>query len=395
MKNTTIFKLIGYIAFLFMVVFFSSLDVYAIGDLPIEGQDELFFSVDFENLSSELQSFSVGRTYPSEAEVAFKLIPTHSISLCSVNLWIRKVNNPTGSISFDLYSGGTGDSGILLASSDNTYDLNDLTTSYSSASFHFPSNICQGIAGGSTYWLLLKKSGSPSLSDYFQVAGWYYTGGSPYEIYPTFYPDSSIKTTIWTNTDGVYAEANYFVNGLEVYGFDNLDISSFTPSSDSNVSGWDLTGADEFCNNAFPTQAASESWNPLTWFPDLNISLNLCLVGGYLFIPSPDVFANNSDVKEALFNKFPFNWVDSLHEVYSEDLDSSRVATTSYAVLTFENVHFQTFEASTSWDISLLKTASMSSFVPSSTIDLTRNLFMWIMFFSWGLGMLYLIIRWI
>jgi len=353
----------------------------------VHATETLYFSATVDTV--QMNTLSVGRTYPSDSQVAYKVTAPNSAYLCSVVVAAHKSGTPTGFLYAEIWSGGVSEpeDGVFMKTSGNVFTSSDLSSGLlATVSFDFSQTPgCVPMYGASDYWIVFKKQGSADLGNYYSISTSYYSGVYPWDVLPDFDYPQDLFARVWGDQSGLLASSSYNPYSLYAYGVPYFGVEPFIAST--SMSLWDRTGADEFCNEAFPVSSSS-------WF-NFSISNNLCIVAGMLVIPSSGTLSNSVEIKEALFNQFPFNWIGEAYEVYNDGLDPALVDTTSFASMSFNDLDFDYAGSSHSVDFVIFDTENIYDYIPESSMDLARNVFKWVLFFGWGLIMFAYVVKWI
>lgn len=132
----------------------------------------------------------------------------------------------------------------------------------------------------------------------------------------------------------------------------NTILGSFNPAS--NSAGWDISGANSYCDDNYPTGGF------------IDIANALCKVLGNLVIPSQSSVNSLSTLFSVARNKFPFGWFYLMSDTVETVWNSTDIASTSsMASLSFNNI---TFKSITSDDN--LTTKSFQVFTIASVSDI-------------------------
>lgn len=166
----------------------------------------------------------------------------------------------------------------------------------------------------------------------------------------------------------------------DLIGFEDFSIGS---NSNSYVE-FDVSAA---CNKYFPDTG---SWLSISSYGNA-FGRGICNGLGYTFIPSSSSFTDFKDNVFAVRDYFPVSTVTGVYDLALIALDSSDIASTSgYASLSFNDLDFDT-RVSHSVDITIYRMASISEYIPQSSIDLVRNLFKYVLWFSFVMGWFYVL----
>lgn len=232
-----------------------------------------------------------GRTGANALEVGFKYVAPASNFICSVTFNLSKTGNPTDDLIVHMFLGGTGNTGTLVV---NSYTISGslLTTSIAPYEFRWVDEQCHPTLGGETLWFTIERNGIADSTNYYNI-------DSPTFGESSTFPDVSISGVAWSDISGISGTNN---RSFILYGVPDLDPRVYTPSSGN--SWWDLSGAETFCNNAFPPASGASA----SWF-NFNITNNLCLGVGFLFIPDGGTLsAGWASVSTDLFERAPFSY---------------------------------------------------------------------------------------
>lgn len=192
------------------------------------------------------------------------------------------------------------------------------------------------------YWLQLMTANSntaPTAAGSFKLYGIYNTitnngtpqqsGGGAY----TFTPDTTMGT------------AYHFLSGSTLVA--GIDAGFASPSMQE--SGYDLSGAEDFCNAQFSS----------------SIAQGLCTVAGYLFIPSGSAVQSMWDSAAFVKSKAPYAYVAQFMDAWDTPSSSA-----DFPEITMPfNVGM-----GSSTSLTLISSASFTRWVPSTVWDFTRAL---------------------
>lgn len=359
------------ILFIFSIVFTAFLfaqNTNAQIPTPQPGYDSLV-----SYASNSLEAFSTvhwgdsGGVYPDY--VGFHYHVPNNQYICSVSTYLAKENSSSPSNIQAAFYNGVNISAGVWRSFANTISVTDIKTSVTKLNFYFDN--CELAIGGDDLYFYMSLTNTPAAENgngydfYFQSTG---TGT------PVFYPDAIIDANRSGNDGaGSWTEQTTQYGAFEVYGFPNFDIETYSPTASD--SWFSLSGAETFCDDAFPPATGASA----SWF-NLNITNNLCLGFGFLFIPSGDRIGESyQDVKDQLRQRIPTSYFLQFGELL---LNSDNVASASR------------FEMSLALPLNILGVTSTQSFAPlssssvnyygSSWLPTIRTLMTYILYVGWA-----------
>lgn len=244
----------------------------------------------------------------STEQMGFSYRPQNMQYVCSVEIPIYAVNSPADSVAIYLYKGNpeTGEFITNTTAISGTSPLIAQSAQWKRTTFEFTN--CQNLDPQFTYTFMARRTGS--------LCTYPCSSGSKYQMWERVadiynYTARVIKSDIWYY--GTDKETYFNLIGLPNFSID----SSFTATASD--SWYNLSGADEFCNEHFPS---SGSWNPLNTF-------NICVLAGYLIIPNPYTIQGTFlGIKDELYTRIPFSYVfqfadtilDSTNQPHNSDL---------------------------------------------------------------------------
>jgi hypothetical protein len=186
-------------------------------------------------LVDEMEMFEAATFTDGDDKLAQSFEVTGTQTVGSVDLWLKKVGSPTGTMTLRIETDNSGEPSGTLAHTNLTATLAEsgLGTSYADATFTFSTPA--SISGSTTYWLVLSTDRAVSESNYIQ---WGADGSSP------SYADGSMSSEIsstWSaeSKDAIFSvvgegDAPNFVQAITTT--DNYSTTSSTPVEVSDLS---------------------------------------------------------------------------------------------------------------------------------------------------------------
>jgi len=275
----------------FTLLFFGvALNVHAQGkDILVAGQGILSTSIATTTSSSQYEA-KIGTGYNGTTTLAFM------------------------KYTFDKHSSynyGVGDL-TLLEYSDSSYSINTNTCTWnnqynSGANPDFP-NGQDSVTLTNTHYVQLEPI-NLSFTDchmdpsrYYKVRITFVANGSDTDNLVYYGTDNPNITWTVTKTAGPadFEHPNFFpMFALTGNGF------QITPTSGPESTGYDLSGAQAYCNSAFASSTGIGA----------TIGNGLCVSLGYLFIPAEGSFTQFQQIPESINGRFPFSWIGNMRTI--------------------------------------------------------------------------------
>jgi len=233
----------------------------------------------------------------------YVLVP-HSMNVCSVSFYLKRVGTRSDSVRVRAYNSPSGGGTGLLWSPPAILGS---TISTSLTLYSFYDGSCFNRQGGEHIFFRIDATGANDTSNYYTTSQT--VDSSP----PTWFPSSAVSfrqiSDFGTADDEV-------ILGL-VYGQDDLTIQEFTPTASD--SWFSLSGAQTFCDNAFPIATGASA----SWF-NLNLSNNLCLGFGFLFIPNGQLLTSGyASISDNLHERIPTSYFLQFNDLLQDSLSAS------------------------------------------------------------------------
>jgi len=198
-----------------------------------------------------------------------------------IDVMMYKYGSPTDEVILEVYTDGTGEPGTLLATADNSINGSTLSEGWANRKIcRFSFNSPVSISSGTTYWLVLSRTGSVDSDNFYYVtsANVDVSAEGLTEVWDMVLQanhDGQESTAIWYINDGVeYPKLWHQYTGAT---FDPPDPLAFEVSTYADLKkvgtgtdGWNLSSSYVLANDidasASQTENGGSGWDPIgTW----------------------------------------------------------------------------------------------------------------------------------
>lgn len=180
---------------------------------------------DISQVAGDGQAVTWGHT-AGVTQLAMKIKPVSTVTSSSIAIFLGKVGAPADNVTFEIQgdSSGSPDNTPITNGSSNTVAGGTLTTTFTLTTMTTSSAFT--LTGGTTYWLVMKRSGAVDAANYYILC----SSGAASGAYGNF-TSKNYNGATWGAGNGIFYARFILASGSETYTAWKTDSDSFPLSS--------------------------------------------------------------------------------------------------------------------------------------------------------------------